>query len=203
MLGNWNLHCIKQYLSKPVIYKMNRRLQLINWVKDRHEGQLVKDTHTPYFDHVLAVANMAATANPLTFEIGLCHDLLEKTGVDRDNLYVSLLNFGYGVAEAQHISNCVVELTRHFTGADNPLPKKMRKALEDERLLSISADAQTVKYADWSYNADWMMQHDRHHAADYLKHHIEMIEAMVDGDAELRRMVLMHFNQLLQQLQYG
>lgn len=179
---------------------MNRRLQLIHHVRALHNGQLIKDTTQPYFDHVLAVANNAAEAAPLAFEIGLCHDLLEKTTTTQSELLKALKDFGYNQEEAEHISNCVVELTRHFTKAENPLPKKMRKALEEERLLTISADAQTVKYADWAYNADWMMQHDRHHAADYLKHHIELIEQMTDGNAALRNSVLKQFDGLLKEL---
>ncbi|PJJ83335.1 hypothetical protein [Mucilaginibacter auburnensis] len=180
---------------------MNRRLQLIHHVRALHNGQLIKDTTQPYFDHVLAVANNAAEAAPLAFEVGLCHDLLEKTTTTQSELHAALLSFGYDEQEAEHISDCVMELTRHFTAANNPLPKKMRKELEDERLLTISPDAQTVKYADWAYNADWMMQHDRHHAADYLKHHIELIEQMTDGDAKLRNEVLKQFQTLLAQLQ--
>ena len=182
---------------------MNRRLQLINWVKAQHHGQLIKDTYTPYFEHVLAVANQVAAVTTLTYEIGICHDLLEKTPVTKTDLLTRLQAFGYDDVEAEHISNCVVELTRHFTKAENPLPKKMRKALEDERLLTISADAQTVKYADWAYNANWMMLHDRHHATDYLKRHIELMEAMIEGDAALRDTVLTQFHGLLKQLQHG
>lgn len=179
---------------------MNRRLKLINLVKQQHEGQLIKETEAPYFEHVLAVANQVAATGALNYEIGLCHDLLEKTAVTSGELLTLLQGFGYKQEEAGHITNCVNELTRHFTKADNPLPKKMRKALEDERLLYISPDAQTVKYADFSYNADWMMTHDRHHAKDYLTRHIELIKQMTDGNAGLREEVLARLSGLLAQL---
>ena len=176
---------------------MNRRLKLINWVRLQHEGQLIKETQLPYFDHLLAVANRVVDLAQLTYEIGLCHDLLEKTEVTQAALLSQLVGFGYRQDEAVYISNCVVELTRHFTKATNPLPKKLRKELEDERLTYISADAQTVKYADLSYNADWMMEHDRHHAKDYLQRHLELIENMTAGDSELRDEVLGQFQNLL------
>jgi hypothetical protein len=179
---------------------MNRRLKLINWVKAQHEGQLVKDTDAPYFDHVLAVANQVAAVSPLTYEIGLCHDLLEKTAITLIELLAQLKDFGYEPEEANHISNCVNELTRHFTKANNPLPKNMRKALEDERLLYISPDAQTVKYADFAYNAAWMMTHDRYHAKDYLTKHIELIKEMTDGDAFVREEVLVQLYRLLSEV---
>ena len=176
---------------------MNRRLTLINWVKEQHKGQLIKETYVPYFEHLLAVANRVAATAPLNYEIGLCHDLFEKTSVSKTALIAQLWDFDYSPVEAEHISNCVVELTRHFTKAENPLPKKERKALENERLLGISADAQTIKYADFSYNADWMMAHDRHHARHYLKQHIDLIKEMTMGEAELRNEVLAEFRKLL------
>ena len=176
---------------------MNRRLKLINWVRQQHEGQLIKETDAPYFEHLLTVANRVANCAPLTYEIGLCHDLLEKTEVKQPMLLAQLQAFGYDEQEAQHISNCVLELTRHYTKADNPLPKKERKELEDERLTTISADAQTVKYADLSYNADWMMAHDRHHAGDYLQRHLELVENMTEGDGDLRMEVLTQLSKLL------
>jgi (p)ppGpp synthase/HD superfamily hydrolase len=114
---------------------MNRRLKLISWVKGQHEGQLIKETNAPYFDHLLAVANGVADAAPLTYEIGLCHDLLEKTSVTPSLLLGQLEFYGYNSNESKHISSCVEELTRQFTKAVNPLPKRERKALEDERLL--------------------------------------------------------------------
>jgi (p)ppGpp synthase/HD superfamily hydrolase len=169
---------------------MNRRLQLINWVRAQHDGQLIKESGEPYFAHVLTVANTVAESGTLTYEIGLCHDLLEKTHITASSLQAALLSFGYTAAEAAPISDCVVELTRHFTKEASPLPKKIRKDLEDERLLMISADAQTVKYADLLYNADWMMQYDRHHAKAYLERKIELVTALTAGDTALREKVL-------------
>ena len=174
-----------------------RRLKLINWVKQQHEGQLIKETNEPYFDHLLTVANRVADAAPLTYEIGLCHDLYEKTEATPAILEVQLKEFGYNLDEAEHISGCVTELTRQFTKANNPLPKKLRKELEDERLTYISADAQTVKYADLSYNADWMMAHDRHHVKDYLQRQLELVENMTEGSSVLRDEVLEQFIDLL------
>jgi (p)ppGpp synthase/HD superfamily hydrolase len=179
---------------------MNRRLKLINWIRAQHAGQMIKETNAPYLDHVLAVANQVASAVSLTFEIGLCHDLLEKTALTFTVLLAQLYDFGYDPEEAEHISGCVTELTRQFTKAENPLPKKMRKALEDERLAQISADAQTVKYADLSYNADWMMAHDRHHAKDYLQNKLALIGEMTAGDVELRSQLLAQFHDLLLKL---
>ena len=176
---------------------MNSRLKLINWVRQQHEGQLIKETDAPYFEHLLTVANTVAECAPLTYEIGLCHDLLEKTEVKEPMLLTQLQTFGYDEPQAQHISNCILELTRHFTKANNPLPKKERKELEDERLTYISADAQTVKYADLAYNADWMMTHDRHHAGDYLQRQLELVENMTEGNNELRSKVLTQLRELI------
>jgi (p)ppGpp synthase/HD superfamily hydrolase len=176
---------------------MNGRLKLINWVREQHQGQLIKETGNPYFKHLLAVANRVAATAPFTYEIGLCHDLLEKTAIIQPDLMTQLQRFGYQLADATHISNCVAELTRHFTKAANPLPKKMRKELEDERLMYISADAQTVKYADLSDNAEWMMIHDRHHARDYLQSKLSLLTEMTDGESVLRHQVMQQFQNLM------
>ena len=72
----------------------------------------------------------------------------------------------------------------------------MRKALEDKRLMYISADAQTVKYADLFDNADWMMIHDRYHAREYLKSKLDLITEMNEGEPVLQQQVKDHFHDL-------
>lgn len=80
---------------------MIRRLKLINWVRMQHDGQLIKETNEPYFAHLLVVANRVADAAPLTYEIGVCHDLYEKTEVNSDILEAQLKEFGYSLDESK------------------------------------------------------------------------------------------------------
>jgi hypothetical protein len=73
-----------------------------------------------------------------------------------------LSDFGYRNADARHIACCVAELSDVFTRKAFPgMRKKERKKNEARRLAGISADAQTVKYADLIYNINWMMIYDQ------------------------------------------
>jgi hypothetical protein len=175
--------------------------QLTEWVKTQHQGQLVRKTYIPYFEHLLFVAQTAEPYATLGYEIGLCHDLFEKTEITDRILLKALIAFGYSPNEAENIKNSVTELTNHFNKIAYPdLKKKERKELEDERLQQISSQAQTVKYADLWYNAGWMMQHDRAHAKKYLERKIQLLENMKDGNQELQEKVLLQFKKLLNAL---
>ena len=169
--------------------------QLANWVADKHRGQLIRDTEEPYFMHLLAVAEMAGPATLLGYEIGLCHDLLEDTSATENELHEALVSFNYDKTDADYITACVVELTDVYTSAAYPhLGKKARKEKEALRLSAISAAAQTVKYCDLIYNINWVMQHDRKHAARYLKRKKHLITCMAAGDKGLRQKALETIN---------
>ncbi|HEY4195011.1 MAG TPA: hypothetical protein VGM63_05725 [Mucilaginibacter sp.] len=169
---------------------MERREKLITWVAERHARQRIKKTGKPYMAHLQTVAEQVRGYGSLTFEIGLCHDLLEKTKTSAEKFRQALLDMGYDQPETEHIVNCVIELTDQFTKKAYPeLRKLQRKTWEDARLLQISADAQTVKYADLLYNAEWMLEHDREHAGDYFKRKLELLSQMNNGNAELCNLV--------------
>jgi len=127
---------------------------------------MIKSTSDPYLDHLLFVANKAGPLTCYGYEIGLCHDLLEKTAATAPVLQDALLSSGY--ADACYIVNCVVELTRK---ADPALGKKDRKTQETARLQGISPAAQTVKYADLLYNIGWVARFEKRKAKKiaYLK----------------------------------
>jgi (p)ppGpp synthase/HD superfamily hydrolase len=170
---------------------MNRKVQLTHWVKSMHEGQIIKCTGEPYFNHLLAVAEMAAPASPFGYEVGLCHDLLEKTLTSQNELHHALIRFGYQAKEASGIVSQVVELTDVFTKAAYPhLKKTIRKAKEEERLATISVGAQTVKYADLVYNIGWVVEFDSAHAARYLEKKKKLLAAMHSGDQALHAKAL-------------
>jgi hypothetical protein len=173
---------------------MDQRRQFTEWVKAQHEGQLVRKTYIPYFEHLLFVAQTAAPYTEFSYEIGLGHDLFEKTKVTEPVLRKKLTDLNY---EPDRILPAIIELTNHFTKAAYPgLSKKERKKLEDERLAQISGEAQTVKYPDLMYNAGWMMQHDRNHAKKYLERKIRLLESLKNGNPELQHKVLLQFKKL-------
>lgn len=165
--------------------------KLAYWVASKHAGQLIKHTGKPYFDHLLAVAEMAAPAVALGYETGLCHDLLEDTNTPEEELIAALISFGYTVTKANSIASYVTELTDVFTRTAYPgLSKLERKSKEAERLIKISAAAQTVKYCDLIYNIDWVLKFDQKHAEVYLIKKKLLLTAMVKGDEGLRQRAL-------------
>jgi (p)ppGpp synthase/HD superfamily hydrolase len=165
---------------------MMRTAQLTSWIRLKHQGQLVRRTNAPYFDHLIAVAEMAAPATPFGYEIGLCHDLFEKTATRQNEFHKALLDYSYTPDETGEIISQVVELTDVFTKASYPLlSKAVRKSKEEKRLATISCGAQTVKYADLIYNIQWMMKYDLKHAENYLKRKQHLLRLMAAGNPGL------------------
>lgn len=159
--------------------------RLKDWVALKHAGQLIKRTGEPYFNHLIAVADLASCIE-LGYEIGLCHDLLEDTSTTEAELSAALLDFGYNGKQANLITHCVVELTDVFTASAYPnLSKSKRKKLESARLLTLSPVAQTVKYADLIYNINWVLKYDLKHAQRYLLKKQRLLSGLNRGDQNL------------------
>ncbi|MEO3406810.1 hypothetical protein AAFN85_23035 [Mucilaginibacter sp. CAU 1740] len=164
---------------------MNCADKLLIWIKQRHEGQLIRRTAEPYINHLTAVAELASVI-PLGYEIGLCHDLFEETETTGADLRSALIGCGYTDQEADLILNSTVELTDVFTKKNYPeLKKKVRKAKEAMRLTTISSAAQTVKYADLIYNIGWVVRYDTKHAGKYLLKKRLLLLAMTMGEPNL------------------
>src|SRR5690606_9073753 len=83
----------------------------------------------------------------------LLHDVLEDTPITE----VELTEFLQGILtneQTQKTIQLVVELTDVYTKENYPQwNRNYRKTLETERIKNISADAQTIKYADILDNA--------------------------------------------------
>ena len=168
---------------------------LIEWVAKQHEGQLVRLIGEPYLNHLIRVAEMAGPCAALAYECGLCHDLFEKTAVSPASLKSRLQQCGYRETEVETIEAVVAELTDFYTKAAYPaLKKSIRKEMEEQRLITISATAQTVKYADLYDNAQWMLQHQPGKAPDYLRRKKALIAGMTAGNAALRAFVINYIN---------
>jgi hypothetical protein len=181
---------------------MSEREKLFNWIEQQHKDQLVRKTTLPYVHHLKAVAEMAGIV-PLGYEIGLCHDLLEKTTVTANALKDTLIEFGYSEAQAMTIVSAVTELTNVFTKTAYPdMRKAVRKENEAERMANISSIAQTVKYADLLYNTGWMQAHDPKHLKKYLLKKQWLLKIMCKGDQFLYRKLLQHIEITLSALHY-
>ncbi len=127
----------------------------------------------------------------LGYEIGLCHDLLEKTKVTPDSLYHHLKHLLYERYEAKYITGTVIELTDVYTKTNYPeMSKATRKKYEALRLISTGPAAQTVKYADLHDNIHWVIKNDPDNASVYLQRKLDLITKMTEGSAGLRQQVL-------------
>ncbi len=116
----------------------------------------------------------------------LLHDVLEDTPVNKDEIK-DFLTQHMDTTEAITALNYVVELTDVYTKKDYPkLNRKQRKAREVERLSSISAEGQTIKYADIIDNAQEIAESDHSFAPVYLSECKIILESLVRGDGELR-----------------
>lgn len=176
--------------------------RLANWVTEKHQDQLIKRTGLPYFDHLNKVAQLAKDAVEWGYEIGLCHDLLEDTNTTSNELNEILISFGYPVRVADLITAQVIALTDVFTKTAYPgLSKKERKKLENKRLQTLSATAQTVKYADLIDNVAWMMAHDLKHAEKYLKKKAVLLAELNRGNDQLRKQAIEIIKQSLSDLE--
>ncbi|WP_316828949.1 hypothetical protein [Pedobacter miscanthi] len=170
---------------------MTHSEKLADWVAEKHSRQFIKGTGLPYFEHLNKVALLAKDATKWGYEIGLCHDLLEDTNTTGAELKAALLSFAYPPAAADFITVSVIELTDVFTKSAYPgLNKKERKKLESKRLQTLSAAAQTVKYADLIDNVAWMMQYDLKHASAYLKKKLKLLQSLNRGNKHLRQQAI-------------
>lgn len=140
-----------------VSFLNSQQQELFKWVEEYHRGQVRKYTHTPYTDHLLAVAGMVhgLSGNKdyrCIVEVALCHDLFEDTMCSKDELYSFLIGLGYSKFDSHLIVTCAFELTDVFVHNKFPeMNRSVRKRLEAERLGSVTSLSQTVKYAIFCY----------------------------------------------------
>lgn len=166
--------------------------EIFEFVKIQHGDQKRKYTNAPYWTHLHCVAEIVAVYNSvLGIEIALCHDLLEDTACSREQLNDHLEQIGYDYHSRIVIVTDVLHLTDQFTSEQYPdLNRAARKAKEAERLIGISPNAQTVKYADIIDNTSSIVQYDPGFAKVYIKEISAKIYKMDQGDADLYKRCL-------------
>jgi (p)ppGpp synthase/HD superfamily hydrolase len=177
------------------------RNHLYCFVTIKHFQQKRKYTDEPYFNHVLAVAKMADEMCRFGYEIGLCHDLIEDTDCEAQELHDALERFGYTLHEAFFITNRVVELTDVYISEDFPqLNRAKRKEQEANRLSKISYEAQTVKYFDLIHNCQSIVEHDKGFAKVFLAEANTILKGMNGGNpaiyAKCKRVIKKALKQL-------
>ncbi|WP_316809246.1 hypothetical protein [Pedobacter agri] len=164
----------------------------LSFVTVQHGEQKRKYTGEPYTVHLVAVAE-CAEANNLKFgyEIGLCHDLFEDTACTDQQLRTALEAYGYMTNEIDFILQGTWDLTDKFISADYPnFNRKQRKAMEVERLATISANSQSIKYCDLIDNTKSIVRHDRNFARVYLTEKANLLKVMNKGDQTLHELAV-------------
>src|SRR5690554_5867518 len=110
-----------------------RQRKLLDFVKKQHGDQMRKYSDSPYWVHLVAVAETSFKYLRDGVEVALCHDLLEDTDCTDHQLLVELKRIGYSDDEAKEITKSVVELTDVFIKENYPnLNRRTRKQKEAE-----------------------------------------------------------------------
>jgi (p)ppGpp synthase/HD superfamily hydrolase len=152
-----------------------------------HHGQKRRYSDQPYIVHPVRVMKKCSeyTNDDAILSAALLHDVLEDTAVVATELETFLQSVTDEITAAKTL-NLVADLTDIYTKESYPkLNRAQRKALETQRLATISGNAQTIKYADIIDNAD-VAEYDPGFARKYLKEQRNILTVMTCGNAMLR-----------------
>lgn len=133
----------------------------------------------------------------------LLHDVLEDTAVDQQAME-NFLESVMSKEEAAATLRLVIELTDVYTRQLHPrLNRKQRKAKEAERISQISADAQTIKYADIMDNCKAIASQDTDFAPVFLRECKMLLSKMDKGNKALHNEALKVVEMEQEQLKAG
>ena len=194
--------CVNQGMDKSDI----EIIRHVTSLADRYHGKQVrKFTGERYIVHPVRVMEMVRAYNNdiRVLCAALLHDVLEDTPVTEEEMTESLLAV-FGRADAEKITGLVVDLTDIFIKSSFPrLNRRSRKNREATRLSQVSADAQTIKYADLIDNVSDIVRQDAGFARTYIYEAKKMLEVMVGGHPELRERAMLVVEESLKVLMKG
>jgi (p)ppGpp synthase/HD superfamily hydrolase len=163
------------------IISMNETLLALaqSFARDAHDsiGQTRKYEGGPYWAHTERVADMvrAGGGDEAMICAAYLHDVLEDVTPKNSRYSLDLINAFFG----SDITALVIELTDVWTSEANPtLNRKMRKALECERLARVSNRAKFIKLCDLIDNTDSIAKHDPGFARVYLAEKAELLKVL-------------------------
>jgi guanosine-3',5'-bis(diphosphate) 3'-pyrophosphohydrolase len=167
---------------------MNEILEKVKTFADRaHGDQRRKYSSERYIFHPMRVMESCRdyTDDDAVLAAALLHDVLEDTKVTREEM-LEFLQSIMPAATATRTFDLVVELTDVYTKKNYPgLNRRARKLKEADRLSKISADAQTVKYADIIDNVTNIFVNDPDFAVVFIQEGRTALRKMEKGDQEL------------------
>lgn len=167
---------------------MDRLLQQVkDFAEKAHAEQVRKYTPDPYIVHPVRVMETCKRYSPgiPVLSAALLHDVLEDTAVTPGEMKDFLLTVMDREQTATTLA-LVIELTDVYTGSAYPkLNRAKRKLKEHDRMKKVSADAQTIKYADIMDNAKEIVGYDPAFAPVYLRECKTLLEKMIKGNKRL------------------
>ena len=149
----------------------------IQFATKAHEGQYRKYTHDPYITHPLAVMEIVKGVPGHTEEMlvaAVLHDVVEDTDV-------SLMEIQEEFGDA--VSDLVLHLTDISTPEDGNRLKRKRK--DAEWYAQGSADAQTIKVADFIDNTRDIAQNDPRFWEIYKIEKLYALDLLQEADTDL------------------
>ena len=157
-----------------------------------HGDQRRRYTNDPYIVHPVRVMETCRTytQDTATLCAALLHDVLEDTPVQEEAIR-RFLETLMSEVEVTRTLRIVVELTDVYTHELQPrMKRKERRSREAERLATVIADAQTVKYADIIDNTIDLTQNDPDFAPVYIRECQAILDVADKGNADLYDRVL-------------
>jgi (p)ppGpp synthase/HD superfamily hydrolase len=163
--------------------------QVRDFADKAHGEQTRKYTPERYIVHPLRVMELVREHNadiPMQ-AAALLHDVLEDTPVGKDAI-AGFLGQWMPPKQVNRTILLVEELTDVYVKKNYPQwNRRKRKAKELERMERISADAQTIKYADILDNSSYIPEQDADFAKVFLSEGRQLLQKMTKGDAALRK----------------
>ena len=151
------------------------------FAQQAHKDHKRKYTGDPYYVHLDEVRRIVkgAGGNEDMQAAALLHDTVEDTSVTSADI---IKEFG------PRIAKLVVELTDVSKPEDGN--RAVRKGIDRDKLAGVSAEAQTIKYADLISNGKDIMQNDPKFAKVYMKEKADLLRVMTKGNSNLRSAAL-------------
>lgn len=150
----------------------------LNFATKAHGNQVRKYTGEPYTNHLVEVKNIVSTVSTdeSMLAAALLHDTIEDTPVTELDIRNEFGN---------RIAQLVVELTDVSKPEDGN--RATRKALDRDKLATVSNDAQTIKLADLISNAKDIAVNDPNFAKVFLNEKRQLLEVLNRGDLTLMK----------------
>lgn len=172
---------------------MDQVLEKIKDFADRAHGkQTRRYSADRYIVHPVRVMEICRqhTNDLAILAAAILHDVLEDTDVKKEAMD-NFLRDTMELSQAQRTLKLVVELTDIYVKDNYPeWNRRKRKSKEADRLATISAEAQTIKYADIIDNSGEIASHDPDFAQLYLEEATVLLDKMTKGNRQLRERAL-------------